>query len=98
MKSLTDIDIKQHLSELDPAWKINKSKICREIVFKDFVQAFAFMCSIALIAEKMDHHPNWKNVYNKVSITLYTHSVNGLTSKDFNLAKEIDKVLTNTIN
>ena len=53
MKSLTDIDIKQHLSELDPAWKINKSKICREIVFKDFVQAFAFMCSIALIAEKM---------------------------------------------
>jgi 4a-hydroxytetrahydrobiopterin dehydratase len=96
MNQLTDQEINQELSELDSSWRLNENKISREILFKDFVQAFSFMSAVALIAEKMDHHPNWENVYNKVSIMLYTHSEDGLTNKDFKLAKKIDQILENT--
>ena len=98
MEKLTDIEIKQNLSDINPSWKLAEKKISREFLFKDFVQAFAFMSSVALIAEKMDHHPNWENVYNKVSISLYTHSVDGLTSKDFKLANQIDRILDLIVN
>jgi 4a-hydroxytetrahydrobiopterin dehydratase len=62
-------------------------------MFNNFVQAFSFMTAVALIAEKLDHHPNWKNVYNKVNIALTTHEADGLTTSDFQLAKEIDQII-----
>ncbi|MBA2610471.1 MAG: 4a-hydroxytetrahydrobiopterin dehydratase [Bacteroidetes bacterium] len=76
-------------------WTLNGKSLSKEIVFKNFVQAFGFITQVALEAEKLDHHPDWKNVYNKVSITLSTHDAGGLTELDFKLAKKIDKILAN---
>ncbi len=61
-------------------------------MFKDFNQAFGFMTRVALHADKVDHHPNWANVYNKVEIELWTHDVDGLSSRDFEMAEFIDNV------
>lgn len=66
--------------------------ISRDFKFKDFSEAFGFMTRVALLAQAADHHPEWSNVYNKVSITLTTHDAGGLTSKDVKLAGEIDKL------
>lgn len=66
--------------------------ITREFKFKDFSEAFAFMTRVALLAEAADHHPEWSNVYNRVTITLSTHSAGGLTEKDVKLASAIDKL------
>jgi 4a-hydroxytetrahydrobiopterin dehydratase len=65
--------------------------ISRTISFRDFVEAFAFMTQCALLAEKMNHHPEWSNVYRRVDIRLTTHDVDGLTELDFRLAAAIDK-------
>eukprot|EP00389_Voromonas_pontica_P002878 GDKH01004274.1.p1 GENE.GDKH01004274.1~~GDKH01004274.1.p1 ORF type:complete len:100 (-),score=27.86 GDKH01004274.1:18-317(-) len=73
-----------------PAWKLNEKSISRNFAFKDFNQAWGFMSRVALDAEKMDHHPNWYNVYNRVDIELNTHDVGGLSEKDFKLAAKID--------
>lgn len=64
--------------------------IVRKFQFDDFVAAFAFMTRVALAAEKRDHHPEWTNVYNKVTITLTTHDADGLSMKDIELARVID--------
>ncbi|XP_067278813.1 pterin-4-alpha-carbinolamine dehydratase 2-like [Pseudorasbora parva] len=69
-----------------------RDALYKELHFKTFNQAFGFMCRVALQAEKMDHHPEWFNVYNKVQITLSTHDCGGLSKKDIRLAKFIDKV------
>ena len=69
--------------------------IKREFVFGDFVQAFGFMTQIALAAEKHDHHPEWSNVYNKVTIVLTTHDAGGLSMKDFELARIADRACAN---
>ncbi len=73
-----------------PEWLLENAKLRRELRFSDFVAAFGFMTSVALIAEKHDHHPEWFNVYNKVTIELTTHSAGGITAKDFALAAAID--------
>ena len=65
----------------------------REFKFKTFSEAFAFMARVALIAEKHDHHPEWSNVYNRVSITLTTHDAGGLSERDVKMARAIDKLL-----
>ena len=70
----------------------------REFAFKDFVTAFSFMTSIALLAEQINHHPDWSNVYNKVTIKLSTHDVGGLSERDFELAKLIDNIYLNFSN
>ena len=67
--------------------------ISHDFKFKDFSEAFAFMTRVALAAQTADHHPEWSNVYNKVSITLTTHDAGGITAKDTALASEIDKLL-----
>ena len=67
--------------------------ISRAFKFKDFSEAFAFMTRVALLAQAADHHPEWSNVYNKVSITLTTHDAGGMTSKDAALAEAIDRLL-----
>lgn len=75
-------------------WQEQDNKLARSFEFKDFSEAWAFMNRVALLAEKMDHHPNWSNVYNKVNIELTTHDAgNTITERDRKLAKAIDKLL-----
>jgi 4a-hydroxytetrahydrobiopterin dehydratase len=76
-------------------WTLKEGTIRKKITFKDFSQAFGFMTCVALEAQKLNHHPDWKNTYNKVAITLSTHDAGGLTEMDFKLAKLIDKLLEN---
>ena len=74
-----------------PDWAINHDGMLqRDFQFPNFVDAFGFMAKVALLAEKMDHHPNWSNVYNRVSIALISHDAGGLTHRDFKLAEAID--------
>ncbi|HMT28829.1 MAG TPA: 4a-hydroxytetrahydrobiopterin dehydratase [Bacteroidia bacterium] len=74
-------------------WTEENNQLKKTFVFRNFVEAFAFMTRVALTAEKMDHHPNWTNVYNKVFITLSTHDAgNTVTEKDRKLANAIDKL------
>ncbi len=75
-------------------WQETDNKLTRTFVFADFSAAFAFMTRVALAAEKMDHHPWWSNVYNKVTIELNTHDAgNTVTDKDRTLAGQIDKMV-----
>ncbi len=75
-------------------WKETKNQLVRSFEFKDFTEAFTFMTRVAFIAEKMNHHPEWTNVYNRVEIRLSTHDAgNTVTEKDRRLASEIDKLL-----
>ena len=75
-------------------WKEENNKLQQTFTFEDFVEAFGFMSKVALIAEKMNHHPEWKNVYNKVEITLTTHDEgNTITEKDRKLAKAISSLI-----
>jgi 4a-hydroxytetrahydrobiopterin dehydratase len=78
-----------------PAWRHDPQRggsITREFLFKDFRQAFGFMTQVALAAERHDHHPEWSNVYNRVVITLTTHDLQGLSSKDIELARVADQI------
>jgi len=76
-------------------WKEEKNQLKRSFQFSNFIEAFGFMTKVAMIAEKMNHHPNWCNIYNKVDITLSTHDEgNTISDKDRKLANEIDKVFT----
>lgn len=70
-----------------------RDAIRRSIVFTDFAEAFGFMTQVALIAEKMDHHPEWTNVWNRVEILLTTHDAGGLSERDIELAEAIDSIL-----
>lgn len=75
-------------------WEEKDNMLKRSFEFKDFVEAFSFMTKVALLAEKMDHHPNWTNVYNKVDISLTSHDKgNIVTERDKRLAQAIDKLL-----
>ena len=68
--------------------------IVKEFSFPDFKSAFAFMTQVALVAEKMDHHPDWSNVYNRVAIALSTHDAGGVTARDIQLAEAIENILS----
>jgi 4a-hydroxytetrahydrobiopterin dehydratase len=95
MTKLNEQEVQNRMKNIDSVWLLKGNFIHREILFKDFIQAFSFMTSVAIIAEKSNHHPNWKNVYNKVDIALNTHDADGLTDKDFQLARDIDQILKN---
>ncbi len=86
---LTKLEIQSALRKRT-GWKVVKSKLHREFKFADFVHAFGFMASAALLAEAMGHHPEWSNVYNRVTIDLTTHDAGGISAKDFELAAKID--------
>lgn len=76
-------------------WIEKNNTLTKDFEFKDFTQAWGFMSKVAIIAEKMEHHPNWSNVYNKVSIRLNSHDAGDVvTEKDHQLAAEIDKLLS----
>ena len=75
-----------------PAWELHQSKLRRKWKFKNFVEAFGFMTRVALVAEAMNHHPEWSNVYGTVTIELTTHDLNGLTDRDVQLAKAINSI------
>lgn len=84
----------QTLPETLPAWQFHPERgglITREFRFADFVQAFGFMTQIAILAEKLNHHPEWFNVYDRVAITLTTHDVDGLSTNDLDLARLADR-------
>jgi 4a-hydroxytetrahydrobiopterin dehydratase len=80
-------------------WNTADGKLHKEFLFKNFVEAFAFITKVALIAERVNHHPEIRNVYNKVEIYLYTHDEeNTITEKDKHLAEKIDQVFKSTVN
>lgn len=91
IEQLDDAIRAQMLAEL-VHWTYNPDArgICRDFSFGDFAEAFAFMTRVAILAEKADHHPEWSNVYNRVSILLTTHDAGGLSQRDIDLARAID--------
>ena len=93
MPSLLSADQRQTLPAKLPNWSIHQQSISRELVFRDFNEAFGFMSRVALLAEGRNHHPNWGNVYNRVSISLSTHDLGGLSDLDVELAAAIDQLL-----
>ena len=88
---LSDTEVSDALNQLTE-WNVveGRSAITRTYIFKNFVEAFGFMASAALVAEKMNHHPEWSNVYKTVTVTLTTHSAAGLTELDVKLAHSMD--------
>jgi len=91
MDKLSKNEILNKLKELD-SWVYEQSKLRRIFLFSDFNKAFKFMTLIALEADRMDHHPEWSNIYNKVKVDLVTHEASGVTEKDFILAKSMNEV------
>ena len=92
METQIKSNITQQVKEKLPTWQVKNDSLYKEFTFKNFVEAFSFMTAVALEAENMDHHPDWSNGYNKVTISLSTHSAGGITDKDFNLAGKIEKI------
>jgi 4a-hydroxytetrahydrobiopterin dehydratase len=91
MKKLSDAEITEQLKSL-PEWELGTDRIRKSFRFKDFVQAFGWMSSVALIAERMNHHPEWKNVWATVEVELSTHDAGGLTELDMKLAAAMDSL------
>jgi 4a-hydroxytetrahydrobiopterin dehydratase len=94
VEKLTPKEIQSRLEDINN-WTLNErdTHIHKSFQFKNFIQAWGFMTKVALLAEKMNHHPEWSNVYNKVDISLSTHDCAGLSEKDFSLAQKIDELL-----
>ena len=95
-EKLTSEKIKDQLADLNATtskhWELTGAKIKKTFKFDDFLEAFGFMTKVAILAEKHNHHPEWSNVYNTVEIELTTHDADGLSCKDFELAKAIESV------
>ena len=92
LTKLSHEEIDQRLDEVD-GWIELDGKLQRDFTFDNFVEAFGFMAKVALIAESLDHHPEWFNVYNRVSIHLMTHDVDGVSDNDFEFARRVNEVL-----
>jgi 4a-hydroxytetrahydrobiopterin dehydratase len=94
MAQKLDQAARQGLSTTLPGWRLAEGRdaIQKTFKFKDFSEAFGFMARAALVAEKMDHHPEWANVWNRVDVTLATHSAGGLTDLDVKLAEAMDQI------
>ena len=91
--ALAEADIRARLAAT-PAladWSLADGKLHRELAFPDFVAAFGFLTRVALVAERMDHHPEWSNVYGRVTIDLATHDAGGVTELDFELAEAAER-------
>ena len=90
-KKLTDAQIQENLTQVD-GWTIENGKLHKEFQFDNFVSAFGFMTQLALVAESLNHHPEWFNVYNRVTIDLTTHDAGGISDLDFQWAKQADAI------
>ena len=90
-KKLSDAEIQENLKQLN-GWTVEDGKLHKEFQFDTFVTAFGFMAQLALIAESMNHHPEWFNVYNRVTIDLMTHDAGGISELDFQWAKQADSI------
>jgi 4a-hydroxytetrahydrobiopterin dehydratase len=88
-----EISLTKLNNQAQEPWILKDGKLYREFIFNDFVAAFGFMSQVAIIAEKVNHHPEWFNVYKRVQISLTTHDAGGLSSKDFELADQIEKLI-----
>ena len=86
----------QALKQL-PDWSIVNQKLHRQFVFQDFVQAFDFMTQVAIMAEKMDHHPEWSNSYNTVDVELITHSQKCISQLDIELATHMNDIFKHSL-
>jgi 4a-hydroxytetrahydrobiopterin dehydratase len=93
IQKMTSAQIEAELKNLQ-GWELKNDKLHRELKFKNFVQAWGFMTQVAILAQEMDHHPEWFNVYSRVTIDLTTHEANGISTRDFELAQKIDKILS----
>jgi 4a-hydroxytetrahydrobiopterin dehydratase len=94
MSKLTPLstdDLNAALKELS-GWSIENGKLHRQFQFKSFIEAFGFMSSLALVSEAMGHHPEWFNVYNRVTVDLTTHDAGGITTKDTEWAKKANEL------
>jgi 4a-hydroxytetrahydrobiopterin dehydratase len=91
MKKLNDTEVTARVEKM-PGWSFKDRKLHREYQFADFPHAFGMMATAAPAIEKMDHHPEWSNVYNRVTVDLSTHDVGGITEKDFDLAMLIEGI------
>ncbi|TMJ68165.1 MAG: 4a-hydroxytetrahydrobiopterin dehydratase [Alphaproteobacteria bacterium] len=92
-EKLTGSTRKSALAKLDGWSEVEgRDAISKKFAFKDFNEAFGFMARVALIAEKLDHHPEWFNVYNRVEVTLATHDAGGVTERDVKLAEAMDRL------
>ncbi|MBR9990137.1 MAG: 4a-hydroxytetrahydrobiopterin dehydratase [Gemmatimonadetes bacterium] len=88
---LDEATVAARVKQLD-GWDLDDNRLHRRFEFADFVQAFGFMTSVALIAEKANHHPDWSNSYKTVEIHLSSHDVDGISERDFDLAGRIDAI------
>lgn len=88
---LSEAEVTQKIAALDD-WSLVDGKLHREVRFESFVEAFSFMSAMALVSEKLDHHPEWFNVYNRVVIDLTTHDAGGISQKDFDWAAHADRL------
>jgi 4a-hydroxytetrahydrobiopterin dehydratase len=88
---LASDEVSRRLAQLT-GWTIQAGKLHRTFTFDDFVAAFGFMAQVALVAERMNHHPEWHNVYSRVAVDLTTHDAGGITDKDFQLAAAMDRL------
>jgi 4a-hydroxytetrahydrobiopterin dehydratase len=90
-EKLNDAEVADGLSQL-PEWRLANSKLHREYKFADFTFAFGFMATASTAIEKLNHHPEWCNVYNRVTVDLTTHDAGGITTKDFELARLLEGI------
>ncbi len=90
-RALTLAETQARLGEI-PGWALQGGKLVRDFRFSTFVEAFGFMSRVALLAERLNHHPDWSNVYNRVSIALHTHDLGGLSTWDVELARQINEL------
>jgi 4a-hydroxytetrahydrobiopterin dehydratase len=91
MKKMKKKEVAAAVKKL-PGWRVKSEKLHREYKFPDFPHAFGMMATAAPAIEKMNHHPEWSNVYNQVSVDLSTHDAGGITQKDFDLAKLLEGI------
>ena len=92
MMRLSELEIEEELKKL-PKWSVKNDKLHKEFKFDNFNQAFGFMTRAAMEIEKMNHHPEWFNVYNRITVELTTHDAGGITKNDINLARILNSLV-----
>lgn len=92
-RKLSSEDVTARIASL-PEWSVADGKLHRQYQFADFTYAFAFMAAVATVAGKMDHHPDWQNVYNRVTVDLSTHDAGGITTLDCDLAAAMEEIFS----